>query len=167
MIGVLGRLHFITGKQEYRDRSNLLLQAFGNDLGTGFAQMATYLNGFEFIMDTVQIVIVGAVTDPRTHTLSQTVLGRSLPNRLLMIVGPDEKLPPTHPAHGKTMEGGQPTAYICRHNTCSAPITSPVALSQALLPEQPQPAQPKAESKPMAPRPQRPPPRPQSRPARR
>ncbi len=168
MIGVLGRLHFITGNQDYRDRSNLLLQAFGNELATSFMQMASYLNGFEFIMDTVQVVIVGSITDPRTHTLSQTVLGRSLPNRVLMIVRPDQKLPPTHPAHGKTMEGGQPTAYICRNNTCSAPITSPVALSQALLPEQPQPARAPAPAKPAAApkKPQRQP-APQPRPARR
>ena len=30
------------------------------------------------------------------------------------------------------LEGGNPTAYICQQMTCSAPITNPVALSQAL-----------------------------------
>jgi uncharacterized protein YyaL (SSP411 family) len=38
-----------------------------------------------------------------------------------------------HPAHGKTMQNGQPTAYVCQRMTCSAPIINPVTLSQVLL----------------------------------
>jgi hypothetical protein len=30
------------------------------------------------------------------------------------------------------MQNGQPTAYICRGNICSSPVTSAVTLSQAL-----------------------------------
>jgi uncharacterized protein YyaL (SSP411 family) len=41
---------------------------------------------------------------------------------------------------GKTMVNGQPTAFVCQRNTCSAPITNPVTLSQMLqLPQRPQP----------------------------
>jgi uncharacterized protein YyaL (SSP411 family) len=47
-------------------------------------------------------------------------------------------LPEGHPAHGKTMENGQPTAYVCQHQNCSAPIANPVTLSQVLqLPPRP------------------------------
>jgi hypothetical protein len=140
MIGVLARLHLITGNQDYRDRTNLLLQAFAGDAASGYAQMATYLANFEFVASAMQIVIIGPVTDTRTHTLIQAVLGRPLPNRFLVVVGPDGNLPPSHPAHGKKMEGGVPTAYICTRSECSAPITSPVALSQAVLPDLPPPA---------------------------
>ncbi|MGQ0740727.1 MAG: thioredoxin domain-containing protein [Alphaproteobacteria bacterium] len=140
MIGVLARLHLITGSQDYRDRANLLLQAFAGDVNAQYAQMATYINNFEFVAGAMQIVIVGAVTDARTHTLIQAVLGRPLPNRMLVVVGAEEELPASHPAHGKKMEGGVPTAYICTRSECSAPITSPVALSQAVLPSLPPPA---------------------------
>jgi uncharacterized protein YyaL (SSP411 family) len=52
-------------------------------------------------------------------------------------VEPGDPLPPGHPATGQGMQGGQPTAYICQRNLCSAPITSAVTLSQALtLPPQ-------------------------------
>jgi uncharacterized protein YyaL (SSP411 family) len=147
MIGVLARLHIATGSQDYRDRSNLLLQAFAGDVNTSYAQMASYINNFEFVASAVQIVIVGAVTDPRTHTLIHAVLGRPLPNRMLMVIAPEEALPAGHPAHGKTMEGGQPTAYICTRTECSAPITSPVALSQSLLPDLPPPPQPQTQTR--------------------
>jgi uncharacterized protein YyaL (SSP411 family) len=167
MVGVLARLHIITGSQEYRDRCNLLLQAFAGDIGTNFNQMASYINNFEFVALAQQVVIVGAVTDSRTHTLIQTVLGRCLPNRLLMVIGPNEKLPADHPAHGKTMEGGQPTAYICTRTECSAPITSPVALSQALMPDLPPPQPRKALPEQLVKtKPSGAPARPQPRPAR-
>jgi len=60
------------------------------------------------------------------------VMGRSLPNRTLHVVDSGNALPPNHPAHGKPMENGQPTAYICQRLTCSAPISNPVTLSQVL-----------------------------------
>jgi uncharacterized protein len=42
--------------------------------------------------------------------------------------------------HGKTMENGQPTAYICQRGACSPPVTNPVTLSQMLqLPRGPVP----------------------------
>jgi uncharacterized protein YyaL (SSP411 family) len=60
-----------------------------------------------------------------------------------MVVDPAEELPEGHPARGKTMENGQPTAYICQHQNCSAPIANPVTLSQVLQlpPRAPQPGQ--------------------------
>ena len=95
-------------------------------------------NGLEIVLAGLQIVIVGPKDSPKTHELVSAVLGRSLPNRLLMVVGADEVLPEGHPASGKKMENGQPTAYICQHENCSAPISNAVTLSQVLqLPPRP------------------------------
>jgi hypothetical protein len=80
----------------------------------------------------LQIVIVGPLTSPKTHELVAAVMGRSLPNRTLILADPSQEFSPTHPAYGKKMENGQPTAYVCQRETCSAPITNPVTLSQAL-----------------------------------
>jgi len=41
-------------------------------------------------------------------------------------------LPTGHPAFGKGMVNGAPTAYLCSRADCSAPITSAVTLSQVL-----------------------------------
>jgi len=138
MIGVLARLHFITGDQIYRERSNGIISAFAAELPRSFLAMGSYLNGLETILAGLQIVIVGPKDSPKTHELVSAVLGRSLPNRLLMVVGADEALPEGHPAFGKKMENGQPTAYICQHENCSAPIANAVTLSQVLqLPPRP------------------------------
>jgi uncharacterized protein YyaL (SSP411 family) len=94
--------------------------------------MPTFLSGYEFCAVAVQIVIVGPSGDPRTLDLVNAVLGRSLPNRILTVIEPDASLPEAHPAKGKTMQNGQPTAYICQGRTCSSPVTSAVTLSQVL-----------------------------------
>ena len=138
MIGVLAKLHLATGETSYRDRAGEIVTSFAGELGRSVLAMGTYLNGLETLLTGLQIVIVGPKDSPRTQDLVAAVLGRSLPNRLLLVVGPAEALPETHPAFGKKMENGQPTAYVCQHQNCSAPIANAPTLSQLLqLPQRP------------------------------
>jgi uncharacterized protein len=133
MVGLLSRLHYATADNEYRDRTNALIQAFSGEVGRAFSSMASYINGLEVAITGLQIVVIGPIGNAKTHELVNAVLGRSLPNRTLLVVNPNEALPEGHPAVGKTMQNGQPTAYVCQRNTCSAPISNPVTLSQVLL----------------------------------
>jgi len=138
MITVLSKLYLATGESLYRDRSNAIIGGFAGELPRSFLAMGTYLNGLETVLAGLQIVIVGPKDSPKTHELVSAVLGRSLPNRLLLVVEPGEVLPETHPAFGKAMENGQPTAFVCQHQNCSAPIANAVTLSQVLqLPPRP------------------------------
>jgi len=132
MVALLSRLHYATADNGYRDRANALIQAFSGEVARAFVSMGSYINGLEVALTGLQIVIVGPLGNAKTHELVNAVLGRSLPNRTLMVVGPNETLPESHPAAGKTMQNGQPTAYVCQRNTCSAPISNPVTLSQVL-----------------------------------
>jgi uncharacterized protein len=132
MISVLAKLYYATSDDGYRDRSNALVQAFSGELGRAYTSMGSYLNGLEMVMTGLQIVIIGPIVNPKTHELVSAVMGRSLPNKTLVMVDPGETLPETHPAHGKKMENGVPTAYVCQRMTCSAPISNPVTLSQVL-----------------------------------
>jgi uncharacterized protein YyaL (SSP411 family) len=94
--------------------------------------MPSYLNSLDTMANSLQIVIVGPITNAKTHELVSAVMGRSIPSGMVMLVDPREALPADHPAFGKTMEGGVPTAYVCYRMTCAQPITNPVTLSQAL-----------------------------------
>ncbi len=132
MAGLLAKLHFATADSLFRDRGNALIQAFSGEVNRAFLSMGSYLGGLEITLTGLQIVIVGPRTNTRTLELANAVLGRSLPNRVLIVVDPAEALPVGHPACGKTMQGGQPTAYVCQRTNCSAPITNPVTLSQVL-----------------------------------
>ena len=136
MIGIHGRIFYATVDQAHAERANTLIQAFAGDVGGHYMQMATYLNNFEYCTSCLEIIIFGPPNDPRTQDLVKAVNGRSLPNRLLMVVAPGEDLPPGHPAAGKIMQEGQPTAYVCGGMICSPPVTSAAILSHVLqLPE--------------------------------
>jgi len=135
---VLAQLYFATADTSYRDRANALVDGFTGEIGRVYISMGSFLNGLEMLMTGLQIVVVGPLTNPKTHELLSAVMGRSLPNKTLLLVDPSQSLPEGHPAFGKTMQNGQPTAYICQRQTCSIPITNPVTLSQSLqLPPQP------------------------------
>jgi uncharacterized protein len=137
MVSLLARMHLATWQNPYRDRCNALIEAFSGETTRAAASMPSYLAGLETVMTGLQIVVVGPVTSPKTHELVAAVMGRSLPNRTLVLADPGQTLNEGHPAYGKKMENGQPTAYVCQRETCSAPITNPVTLSQALqLPPQ-------------------------------
>ena len=132
MIGVLAKLHFATADAGYRDRCNALIQAFSGEANRAYISMGSYLDNLETALTGLQIVVVGPHNNPKTQELVAAVLGRSLPNRVVMVVAPDEALPEGHPAFGKTMLNGLPTAFVCQRMTCSAPINNPVTLSQVL-----------------------------------
>jgi uncharacterized protein len=132
MVGVHARLFYATVAQHYAERANTLIQAFAGDVGGHYLQMGTYLNNFEFCTSCLEVIVCGPPADPRTQNLIKAVRGRSVPNRLLMTVPPGQDLPPGHPAAGKTMQDGQPTAYICGGMSCSPPITNPGIVAQVL-----------------------------------
>jgi hypothetical protein len=132
MIWVLTRLGMITGEGLYGERARALLDGFADEYGRAWASCASYINGLENFASGLQVVVVGPRSNPRTQELIRTVWGKALPNRLLYVVETGEALPAGHPAFGKGMQNGAPTAYLCQRNICSPPITSAVALSQAL-----------------------------------
>ncbi len=132
MVSVMARLYLITGDPGWRDRSNALVQAFSNEISRNYMAIGSFINGLEVITHSLQIVIIGPRDHTATHELINAVLGRSLPTKTLLVLEPDQNLSEGHPAFGKTMHNGVPTAYICQHMTCGQPITNPVTLSQKL-----------------------------------
>jgi uncharacterized protein YyaL (SSP411 family) len=132
LLGVLARIYAITGKTEYRDRADLLLRAFAGEASRNFFPLATLLNNVELLSRPLQIVIRGERDDDATSALRRAVERVSLPNAIVSIVAPDAALPANHPAAGKTMVGGRPTAYVCEGPVCSLPLTDPDALAADL-----------------------------------
>ena len=132
MIAQLGRLYQATADQSYAQRADQLFQAFAGEAARAFISTGSYFSAVESALSGLQIVVVGPITNPKTHELTAAVNGRTLPNKLLIVVSPEDALPEGHPAYGKAMVNGQPAAYVCQRGTCSQPITNPVALSQAL-----------------------------------
>jgi uncharacterized protein YyaL (SSP411 family) len=132
MVEVLARLARLTGESAYEGRARALVAAFAGEVERNFFPLATYLNANAFLMNVLEVVIVGDREAADTKAMIAAALGVSLPDRLLQVVAPDQALPETHPAFGKTQQQGRATAFLCRHNTCGLPITEPGALAAAL-----------------------------------
>jgi uncharacterized protein len=98
-----------------------------------FFPLSTLLNASEFLERALQIVIVGPIDDPQTAALRRAAKGSaSLPNLLLQQVVPGTELPEGHPAKGKGLRDGKPTAYVCEGPVCSAPLDDAKALAEDL-----------------------------------
>ena len=134
MLGVLTRLFFLTGERDYGARAEAVASAFSGELARNFFPLATYLNNIDLIRSIQQVVIVGPSEAAETGQLVRAVLDRSLTNRVLVRLEPNETLPDNHPAAGKGMLDGRPAAYVCVGMTCQAPVTEPAALAEALVP---------------------------------
>ncbi|HUJ03421.1 MAG TPA: thioredoxin domain-containing protein, partial [Rhizomicrobium sp.] len=73
---VLARLYFATMDEAYRDRSNALIQAFSGEVTRVPVSVPSFINSLEMLMTGLQIIIVGSLTNPKTHELVSAVLGR-------------------------------------------------------------------------------------------
>ncbi len=132
MLEVLVRLWLVTGRTAYRDAADALVQAFAGEVARNFFPLSTFLNGFEMLTAPLQIVVIGDFESGETRALVDAACGMSLPNRVLQVLRSGEDLPDGHPAAGKTRVDGRATAYVCRGQTCSLPVTAPGDLAAAV-----------------------------------
>ncbi|HKQ44621.1 MAG TPA: thioredoxin domain-containing protein [Rhizomicrobium sp.] len=137
MLVVLTRLALLTGERDYMNRASALAAAFGDEANRMPMASGSYFAGFEYMVNSLVILIVGHKGHAKTQELVRAYWGKPMPNGMLVQIEPGEALPPDHPATGRGMEGGKPTAYICQAGGCSDPFTSATELSFALtLPPQ-------------------------------
>jgi uncharacterized protein len=134
MAAALARLYYLTGKERYRERAHAILRTFSGQLGNNIFPLATLLGAAAFLEHAVQVVLAGTPGDPAFDKLHRAAYSTSQPNRIVQIVSPGAVLPVEHPAHGKGLQDGKPTAYVCAGMTCSLPITSADGLRTALGP---------------------------------
>ena len=132
MVEVLARLFHLTGNTRYRERAEAIVLAFSGELERNFFPLATLINANEILQGALQIVIRGARGDAASELLLRAIRDVSLPNLVLSVVAADDALPEGHPAAGKAMSGGKPTAYVCEGPVCSLPITDPAVLAEDL-----------------------------------
>jgi uncharacterized protein YyaL (SSP411 family) len=128
---VLARLWLLTGKEAYRVLAQNVVNAFSGEITRNFFPLSTLLNAAEFLFDPVQIVIIDTDPSGNARELTRAALAAAPPNRILQFVDSDSTLPEGHPAHGKAQQDGHPTAYICRGQSCSLPITDPASVAAA------------------------------------
>ena len=135
MVSNLAQLYLWTGEERYRDRAEEIVTAFAGDVGNNVFQHTGLLAGAIDLLAPAQIVIVVPEGERREGNAPRARAcvtawrrGAGDPRKR----GAGETLPENSPAHGKTAIDGKPTAYVCIGPQCSAPVTDPAALVEAV-----------------------------------
>ncbi len=125
-------LWHLTGDDRHRQRAEAIIAAFSGEARRNPFSHATLLGATLMLADAVQIVLVGPADATGMDELVEVAAGAALPARLLMRVADPGMLAEGHPASGKGMVEGRPTAYVCVGATCLAPATDPETLRARL-----------------------------------
>jgi uncharacterized protein YyaL (SSP411 family) len=120
------RLRALTGDDGYEPPAVAILEMLAGPMTahpTGFAYALGALE--RYVRAPIEIAIVGDPADARTHALRSEVTGRLVPASVTVTApGADASVPllADRPARD------EPTAYVCEHYACRAPVTTPEAL---------------------------------------
>jgi uncharacterized protein len=142
LVGVLARLHALTGKDQYRTRAEQVLEAFSGEARRNPAVHAALLSAYGVLADPLQVVVMGAPDDNDVAALRRTALGAPAPDPIVLTLSPGTELAADHPAAGKSPIDARATAYVCPGRSCLPPVTTPQELAEILTPAHPGAVQP-------------------------
>jgi uncharacterized protein YyaL (SSP411 family) len=119
----------------YRDLAQHVFTLSGRAMEDNPFGYANLLGALDLYHEgTTDVVLIGPAAQPGTRALRRAVHAVYAPNRTLITVDPTHSDGPAVPeaARGKTMLDNRPTVFVCKHMTCSAPLTDPAALRTLL-----------------------------------
>ncbi len=119
----LVRLWRLTGTDSYRADVDALLDAAAPAIATNLFATTGLLAALDFRLAAIDLVIVHP---PGTSPADLLAAARrhATPNTILTLTEGATQLPASHPAAGKAAIDGKATAYLCRGETCSLPLTN-------------------------------------------
>lgn len=132
MMEVLARLYHITGEQHYRQTAQHLERLFSGDNIQYLLGIPQLLTSWELFAHAVVVVVIGAHNDPGTAALRSMALSCAGPLGVVATYDTNHCVAPGHPAFGKHTVDDRPTAYVCAHSTCSAPVSAAADLREML-----------------------------------
>ncbi len=134
MSEVLARLYHITGDRSYEDRANDLIAALTPEDPRASLNHPTLMCGFELLDQATQVVLISDGDDPALAALHRSAVQAADPNLIVTVLRSVEPLAETHPAFGRGQLNGSATAYVCKGQTCSLPVTTMDQLKNLLTP---------------------------------
>ena len=132
MMTNLVHLFMMTGKTEYLDRAEAILNAFGVELQQNLIGHAGLLANTMDLMSPQHVVVLSGGDEGVAAALEAAVTTVSLPGALQHFVEDTAFLAEAAALAGKRPIQGKATAYVCTDQQCSAPLTDPDALGFAL-----------------------------------
>ncbi len=132
MAEVLARLWLLTGNDAYRERCEALIRLFSGNEARYLISVPGLMTSYEWLERGGAIVIIGDAANPATRALHRAAFTAGAPLKAVTPLTPEQSLPSGHPAAGKALLDGKPTAYVCVRATCGPPLTDPQALQEQL-----------------------------------
>ena len=133
MVSVLARLSVHTGDERHRDLALDVLAAwlpFYQRYGVGAAPYGTAL--LRVVEHPTQVVVVGERGAVAARRLQAVALAAPRPLRTVQLLDPADPADERRIAAGGYAAASRPVAYVCRHRTCSPPVSDAAALTQLL-----------------------------------
>jgi uncharacterized protein YyaL (SSP411 family) len=127
----LVRLWRLTGIDAYRADADAIIAASAPTVAKNLFASTGLLNALDLRLGAIDVAIVAPKGSDAADLLA-AVRAHPTPNLLLLIETGDGDLPEDHPARGKTAVDGRATAYVCRGESCSLPVTDPAALHKLI-----------------------------------
>ncbi len=131
MTANLIRLWRLTGSDAYRADADAILAAAGPSIASNLFAATGLLSALDFRLGATDLVIVRPAASSADPFLA-AAHRHATPNTIITLAEDAAPLPASHPASGKTAVDGRPTAYVCRGETCSLPVTEPAKLAALL-----------------------------------
>ena len=130
MVFNLLRAAALTGEERYRETAQRTLAAFVRLAERSPLGFANLLSALDYFLTPVQeVAIVGAPEDPLTRELLRAVHNSFQPHKVLAFKHPDDRsADDVGLLRGKQLQGGRPTAYVCRNFACESPTSDPEVL---------------------------------------
>ncbi|HXM50467.1 MAG TPA: thioredoxin domain-containing protein [Pyrinomonadaceae bacterium] len=130
------KLNLLTANDDYRRRATAVLRLMADQIRRYPSAFGFALSALDFYLDSpLEVVIVGS-SNPRMDELVRTVWKTYLPNRVIATCRKDHGQAATRvPLFiGRDTLATEPTAFVCRANTCQQPAhTSTELISQLII----------------------------------
>jgi uncharacterized protein YyaL (SSP411 family) len=121
-----------TGSSPHRDAAERGLGVYAPLAGPHARFAGWGLAAAEALLDGPrEVAVVGDAGDPATAALHLVALRATPPGAAVALGSPGSRVVVPLLEH-RPLVGGLPTAYVCRHFTCEAPVTDPTALAASL-----------------------------------
>jgi uncharacterized protein YyaL (SSP411 family) len=126
------RLHHLTRNEEYAEAARGTLEAFAPSYPALGYFAAGYAKQVDLLLEPPAAVnIVGEAEDEGARALHRAALRLDVPFRIVQLLDPVRdaaRLEALYPAYG----GPAPAAYVCLGTMCSAPVSEPPTLADAV-----------------------------------
>ncbi len=131
MLRNLVRLHHLTGKKDYLDKTEAIHRSFAAEAISNPFGYATLLDAFTLLADPVQIVMSGKAGDPFADERFRRLVAAIGSSAIIQWIDDPSALPAEHPARHKSA-GTASRAYLCRGQVCAAPAETVAEVDEAL-----------------------------------